>query len=133
MNRFFQPLKGALEAGLVFYTAKVAIGASGAPTLNTDKSKGVATVVRSATGRYVVTLQDAYNDLLFVSHCNEAAVTLDPATTGVEMRLHAKDVTNSSTPTFTVQMVTQDDGADADPANGVTLNLFMVLKGSSAN
>lgn len=65
-NRLFRKDLAALEQGLVHLYLKVVVGASGAVT--SFEGKGVKSVVKeSAAGRYTITLEDSYPEILHVS------------------------------------------------------------------
>lgn len=130
MNRAYIHSRGALEAGIIWLYARIAIGATGAPTLSSGK--GIASVSRSSAGRYVVTLEDAYNALLCTTVTAEGTITDDSATVGTTFKVRSSDVTNSTTPTVTIQAV-KADGTAADPGDGDTLNVCLTLKASSAD
>lgn len=60
-NSFF-----SLEADPIIVFAVVGIGATGAPTLDALKSKGVESIVRNSAGDYTITLGQNYRRLLQV-------------------------------------------------------------------
>ena len=78
-NRTFQQFTLSLVPALVVLTGKVAIGASGAPTLTTGQLNGVASVTRTGTGAYTLTLQDIYTDYLFIDIKELLVTTADIA------------------------------------------------------
>lgn len=131
MNRAYLPHRGGIEAGIVNLSAAVSIGASGAPTTTALQIKGIASVVRSATGRYVITLQDQYVRLLAAQVTVVGTTARDSATVGTDVKVYASAVT-ASTPTVTIQAV-KADGTAADPGNGDQLLVLLTLKASSAD
>lgn len=129
-NRSFHPSMGYLEIGVVSLWAKVTVGATGAPTLVTASSKGVASIVRDSAGKYTITLSDRYKALLGATVTLLDDTNSDPATVGVHSRLYSEAVDNA-TPTVVVQWVAGDDGAAADPADGATFYVRFDLRNSS--
>lgn len=53
------------ELEIVSLFAYIDIGSSGAPTLDTAKSKGIASITQNGTGDYTITLSDVYAAHLF--------------------------------------------------------------------
>ncbi len=131
MNRAYLPHRGGIEAGIVNLSASVAIGASGAPTTTALRVKGIASIVRSSAGRYVITLQDQYVRLLAAQVTVLGTADRDSATVGTDFKVRASAVT-AATPTVTIQAV-KADGAAADPGNGDELLILLTLKASSAD
>ncbi len=126
-NRSFHKPLGSLEIDVVSLFGTITIGSSGAVSSSTGK--GIASVALSGTGGYIVTLQDAYNALLFADlntlHSTDSAAS----TVGIGSRINAADVSSAKTVTF--QMYALDDGADANPASGAVLYVMIVLRNSS--
>lgn len=60
-DRTFHPVK-SLGHGLVFYSGRITIGATGAPTIVTTngQSKGLTSFTRAAAGTYDVILADKF-------------------------------------------------------------------------
>tara|TARA_R110000868_G_scaffold304979_1_gene566106 strand:+ start:48 stop:449 length:402 start_codon:yes stop_codon:yes gene_type:complete len=131
MNRAYLPHRGGIEAGIVNLSAAVSIGAAGAPTTTALQIKGIASVVRSATGRYVITLQDQYVRLLAAQVTVVGTVARDSATVGTDIKVRSSAVT-ASTPTVTIQAV-KADGTDAELGDGDQLLVLLTLKASSAD
>ena len=101
---------------------KVAIGASGAPTINTAASKGIASIVRDDTGDFTITLSEKYNSLLFA---NVAFVEANDT----DLTWHVSAEAVSSTPS--ISFVFKAAGTPTDPDNGSTLLFQIVLKNSN--
>jgi hypothetical protein len=80
-NRSFQQFSLGLEKLPVTLFAKVAIGATGAPTLSVANSKGIASIARNGVGKYTITLQDAYVKLLGVDNIVQNAAGIPAAPT----------------------------------------------------
>lgn len=111
----------ALEPEVKSLFATVTIGASGAVT--STVSAGVATVAKSATGRYTVTLQDKYVRLLHVS-----VVHINATTEDLQWHVTAEDVANAKT----IGLVAHDAATDTDPASGTKLLIKIDLKNTTA-
>jgi len=120
-NRNFNR-KQALEKEVKEIYAKVAIGASGAPTLNASQSIGVASVSRTSAGLYVLTLQDAYMRLMDAHIC-----VVTPSAEDIVSNVSAEAVATAKTVTFR----TTAAGVATDPASGDTLLISLQLKNSS--
>jgi hypothetical protein len=114
------------EAMPVMLHLKMAIGATGAPTLDEKLSKGIASVVRDSAGQYTITLEDRYTRLMHLS------VDQRDGTDPVAAPLVQVEADNSAdaTPTIVVQY---RDAADAatDPGDGEEQNMLIILSNSS--
>lgn len=106
--------------------AQVAIAAAGAPTLNAPASLGIASIVRNSAGRYTITLEDKYNDLLQVVESRELASGAPSAVGGLVIRAEAVD----STKTIVIEFV-DASGVAVELAAGTLLRLKIDLKNSS--
>lgn len=120
-NRNFNR-KQALEKEVKEIYAKVAIGASGAPTLNAAQSLGVASISRTSAGLYVLTLQDKYMRLMHAS-----IEVLTPSAEDIKANVSAEAVASAKTITFRATAA----GVATDPASGDTLLISLQLKNSS--
>ena len=125
MNRLYNQFFLSLERGKAVLFGKVAIGATGAATINGVKSKGIASVVRAAAGKYTITLNDIYVDM-FKCDVNFMFAT-DPGVSYVY--IVSQDV--AAAKTIVIQCVDKD-GAAVDPANGAEMQMEIVLKTSTA-
>jgi hypothetical protein len=112
--------KQALEREVKNLFAKVTIGSSGAPTLTTGY--GFASISRTSTGLYVLTLQDKYASLKAVNiiHMSTSAEDLNP-------QVKSEDVVGAKTITF----FTLAGGSVADPASGDVLLISVALKNTT--
>lgn len=125
MNRLFNQFFLSLERGKAILFAKVAIGSTGAPTLNAIKSKGIATVVRNSAGNYTVTLNDIYVDM-YSLHVN----FLNVAGAGVAyVYIESQDVDAAKTIVFQCKDLS---GAAVDPTSGTEMQIEIKLKTSTA-
>jgi hypothetical protein len=120
----FNQFQGTLEKGVVTLFAEVSFGASGAPTL--VRGKGIASVSRTSTGLFVVTLQDSY--ILTLGLGSAWKGTAAPA--GNEVVLDTDGVANG-TPAVTLKVYTAA-GALVDPASGESVLLSFTLSNSTA-
>lgn len=119
-SRRFQRVQ-SLSREVKIVHAKVAIGASGAPTLDSN-SVGIASVVRDSAGVYVVTLEDTYNNLLHVDVMQIAASAED-----LTFQVESEDVASAKT----VQIQSKAAAVETDPSDGSTLLIRMELKNTS--
>lgn len=120
-NRNFNRYQ-ALEKEVKSLFAKVAIGASGAPTLDAASSLGVASISRSSAGLYVLTLQDKYMKL---SHAHCEIVT--PTAESIASHVVSETVATNQTITFRCTAT----GTATDPASGDSLLIHIQVKNSS--
>lgn len=129
-NRYFNQFRLSLEKSVVDLFANVTFGAVGAPTLVAANSKGIASISRSDTGKYVITLSDSYvTPLLMVNHVfikNSATIPAAP-----QMFIVSQAVGTVATPTVTVQFAASG-GAATDPDSGDEVILQFTLRNSSA-
>lgn len=125
-NRYLFQFRYSLESSIVDIYAKVAIGAAGAPTLNTAQSKGVSSIVRNSAGRYTITFQDSYVRTMAAKGSFIVATT--PASPN--MSIVSDNIATLATPTVVVQFST--GGVATDPASGETALLQFSFKNSSS-
>lgn len=126
-NRFFNQFSFGLEKAPVRLYAKVAIGASGAPTLSAANSKGISSITRNSAGDYSLVLQDTYYKLMHfaVRPQNATGISASP-----DVGIKANTVTSATSPG--VRFVCSTGGVATDPASGDTLFIEIVLGNSSA-
>ena len=125
MNRLFNQFFLSLERGKAIIFGKVAIGATGAPTLNAVKSKGIASVVRNSAGNYTITLNDIYVDM-YSLHVN----FLNAAGAGVAyVYIVSQAVSTAKTVVFQCKDLS---GAAVDPSSGTEMQIELKLKTSTA-
>jgi len=111
-SRCFNNETLTLERQVVALYAEVAIGASGAATLT--RGKGVASVAKSATGKYRFTLQDKFARLLAVSGVVEKSTVA-----GLTLELVAEDVASGKT--IDIATVDHTTPAYTEPASGTVI------------
>jgi hypothetical protein len=101
---------------------KVAIGASGAPTIDADASLGVASISRTSAGLYRITLADKYTSLIDmqVSHLGSSIQDLTK-------QIKAETVNS----TKLIDLWTLTGATATDPASGTILYATILLKNSS--
>ncbi len=119
-NRNFQR-KQALEKEIKELYLKCTFGASGAVTANSKV--GIASIAKSATGDYLITLQDKY-----VSLKNVSGVFLNSSAQDIRIQLKAEDVDVAKT----LSIYTLTGVTPTDPASGSSLLLKIELKNTSA-
>lgn len=124
-NRLMQQFQWSLEKKMVHLYGKVAIGASGAPTLDAANSKGIASIVRNSAGKYTITLQDPY--VQFMSFV--PTIQLASGSPGVVQQV-VRSVDTTVAQTVVVEFLDATLTA-ADIANGATLFFKVVLKDTS--
>jgi hypothetical protein len=127
-NRNFQRMQSLTREVKVLH-AKITIGASGAPTLVSDSSVGVASISRTSEGLYVLTLDDKYSSLLNV-HSSWEDTTPEPT----RFQINSESVASAKTITFnTYEPTAADDTAMVvgDPVSGAILRLTIELKNTS--
>ena len=139
-NRQFNQFNYDLEKGLVRIYARVAIGATGAPTLTIatnsgNPSNGIASVTRSAAGKYVFTFGatgstqtnlDTYQRIIF---CN-ANIINSTISTVVSTQISVEAVTTVTAPAITIQCLAAA-GTAVDPNSGDVLLVEFVLKNAT--
>lgn len=123
-NRIFYDIQG-LQRELKILVAEVAIGATGAPTLNVAGSKGVASISRAGAGDYDVVLDDKYSEVVFF-----AANIFDPASEDIRGQLAVRDADATGGGTFS--FFTNTGGTATDPSNGATLQLLIICRNTAA-
>lgn len=116
----------ALAKEMVTLQAKVTIGASGAPTLDTTapNSTGIASIVRDSAGVYTLTLSRAYRALLGANFTFMSSSGI-PAAPSVGLK-SATDVT-ATTPVVKFTCSTAGGGAATDPGNGETMLISLLV------
>lgn len=127
-NRNFQSVRHSLEKRVVDIFAHITIGGTGAPTLDTTASKGVASISRTSAGLYVLTLEDRYVRLLMFQSLVKLVSTSIPASPFLQ--LSAETVATNKTITF--QYADVSTPSATDPASGEELYLQITLCDSTA-
>jgi hypothetical protein len=121
-NRSFFPLRGSLNREIVKLYGTITTTTSGAIGSQTGKGFSAA---RTAAGRYVVTLQDAYTSLVSASVSVQGGATA-AYTAGKGQNLLLRSVT-PTTKALTLQLTRPDTQADADPEDGALLYVEITL------
>ena len=135
MNKHIPDMRtGSLCRVPVKLYIKIAIGATGAPTLSTTYNKGVASVSRTSAGLYVLTLDNAWLALLGF-RASQVVPTGIGSLTGID--LVSESVATASTKRITVKGRGATGAGDTtpaakDPASGPTLMLEITLQDTSA-
>lgn len=124
------PAYKAKEAQVVILYGKAAIGSSGAATIDTDDSKGVASITRSATGTYDVVLSQAYAKVLSFH-----GFILKSTAEDITCQLKSDSVASSKTFQFITRSVVTTEGTSAgaatDPSSGAVLYFEVHVKNTS--
>jgi len=126
-NRWFNQFSFSLVKAKVHLFAKVAVGASGAPTISTANSKGVASITRNSAGKYTIVLQDQYSAFLNI-HPSVLLASGTPAVLGFAI---VSETVAATTKNIVVQFL-DAAGAAADPDSGAVLYFTIILNNSSA-
>lgn len=142
-NRFYNQYSSSLEKGRVTIHVHVAIGATGAPTLQawnpntrtystagTAGFAGVKSVARTGAGLYTITLQDSFQRVLGVEALFGLAGGLS-VVTDVALNSSTTSVNSASTPTVGIACMSSTATA-ADPDSGSTMDLEIVVQNSTA-
>lgn len=130
-NRYYTQFRYSLEKAVVDLFGYVTIGAVGAPTLSSVKSKGIKSITRTGAGAYDIVLgvgsnQDVYNNLLGMQAIFLAANPASPI-----MHIVSQTVSTPSTGKISIQF-RDYAGAATDPGNGEVLQFVVQLKNSTA-
>lgn len=131
-NRSFTQFQWSMEKNPAALWAKVAIGATGAPTIDAVNSKGVKSINRTSAGLYVVTFGvganvDIYNRIYFASH---KFIVASGTPAAPLMYIVSQAVATAGT--VTIQFTAVDGTTATDPASGEELRLEFALKTSTA-
>lgn len=128
-DRRFEQFRYGLERKMVDLYVNVAIGSTGAPTINATKSKGIASIARNSAGKYTITLSDSYQYLVLLSHSLVKASGV-PATASNVNCMVRSDGSASATPTVAIEFV-DNAGVAIELVSGVTVLLHLQLKNST--
>lgn len=112
----------ALEKEVKVIYARIDIGGTGAPTLDTTNSKGVASVSRTAAGDYTITLEDKYQALM---HCSAQLVKAADE----DLTIHVSSETVASTKTVLLTCLAATTATD--PSSGSVLLVKLDLKNTT--
>lgn len=126
-NRTFFPLRSP-KTEVVILTAKVSIGASGAPTLSSDSSRQGLSVSRVSAGLYRFTI-GKYNQVLAVHG------TVGNPSSGVTAGVLRVPNNGIDAGNGQVDVVYAPDATNiaADPPNGTTLYVTIIARNSSVD
>ena len=123
-SRLFQ-FNYTYERDITRIHAKIAIGATGAPTLTL--AKGIVSMTRTAAGAYTITLKDNY--YLFMD-AKATFISSTSAPAAPNLNVVSETVNSSTSPQILIQF--RDLSAVAtDPASGETLLLELVFRNAS--
>lgn len=130
-NRYMVRNLMTMEKAPVTLYGKVAIGGTGAPTIDAIKSLGILSIVRSSAGKYVLRLggpvgNDSYQRLLMGMVNFVVSTTSAVCSTSISV-----DNSAGTTPSVTIQCV-DFAGAAVDPASGETMLIQLTLSNSNS-
>lgn len=131
-NRWLDQFTATFNKSMVLVYSKVAIGATGAPTLSAANSKGVVSVTRNGTGLYTFvfgtnsTSLDKYYQL-----CKVQATFKNATAPAAPLMYVVADNSAAAAASIQVQFLSAA-GAAADPGNGETLLIQFDFQNSSA-
>lgn len=120
VNRRANQFQYSLARELMTLRLKATIGASGAPTLVSTQSEGIASIARTGAGAYNVTLDDAYAQFVQL-HGN-----IETASEANYLAFHLADENVASTKV--ISLVTHQAGTATDPQNGDVMWLTIHLR-----
>lgn len=120
-SRLFQ-FNYSYERDLVRLQFKIAIGASGAPTIS--NGKGLVSITRNSTGNYTLVLKDKF--YLFMNSNITFLVNGDPAAPLVNIL--SESVNNTKAIILQTQNTSQ---AVTDPASGEVMLIELVVRNAS--
>lgn len=120
-NRNFNRMQALTKEAKTLF-AKVSIGASGDPTLDTTNSLGVASITRDSAGVYILTLEDKYNALLYFD-----VMMLEATAEDITFQVESEDVDDAKT----IQFQCKAAAVETDPSDGSKLLIRIDVKNSS--
>jgi len=127
MNRLYTQFRLSLEKRMIDIYALFAVGATGAPTLDSANSKGVASIARVSAGLYDITFQDNYVALMAASDMITLA-SGDPSSVG---GMIVRSVTLGSSGAAVRVLFVDSAGAAVELDNGASVALHFEWKGST--
>jgi hypothetical protein len=127
MHAFYRGKELTLTRGRVTLDMKVAIGATGAPTLDTEISRGISSIARTGVGAYTITLKEAYHDFLGMN-----PTVLDADDPGVDWIGPIEDLV-ATVGTQTLKIVCRNAGTATELDSGSTLYIQLYLRYAADN
>jgi hypothetical protein len=122
----------SLTRGTVTLYGSVTLGSSGAISSSVCNGFSIAKTA-SETGRYTVTLAQAYPALLGVACLIEGAIDAAYTTAKGQWNGLVRNVAVSTARTFDIQMQRTDTGADAEIEDGLSFSIAITLMNSNTN
>lgn len=129
-DRMFNQEFNTLEMRPVSLWGTITFGSTGA--VSSSSGQGITSIVRDDVGKYTITFDDKYNDLLHYTDKILEADDTDPTSVGMQTRLLSAGI-SSSTPTIVIQFYDFTDGSAADPADGSALYFQAMMRNSSVS
>lgn len=139
-NRYFNQFQQTLVKKVCTIYARVAIGASGAATLNAVQSKGVVSITRNSTGDYTIQLgtngtpvqNDVYYRLLEANVTIANSTGIPDVVMGVKTTASTLGSTAVAASTIEVVFSSALGGSATDPASGDVLYFQFTMQDSNA-
>jgi hypothetical protein len=123
-SRTLFQFQGSFERELVHIYALATVGSSGAITLSSANSRGVASITKeSGAGDYTILLQNTYSRLMQVTVSQELAGAAGSTAPNVMI----EDESVASDKTIELQFHAADGTTEANPASGTILRIHIVL------
>ncbi len=122
-SSYFYKNHQSKETSIVELFLRADIGATGAVTIDTAASKGIASITRNDTGDYTIQLSESYNSLLMVD-----VMLLEADDTDLTSQVISQDVSNA---TPTVKVGFHAAATPTDPPDGSDIYVRITVKNSS--
>jgi Tfp pilus assembly major pilin PilA len=122
-NRMFYEFVQNLIPKMTVLTGTISIGGTGAPTIATGQFAGVASIARTGTGAYTLTLSDAYQaDVCVLLSARNSTAGLGT------VQVKAVDLSTAKTVTF---FTLDSTFAAADFASGSIIDVLIIARDST--
>jgi len=123
-NRTTFQFQNSYERELVHIFLKATVGTSGAITLSSQDSRGVASITKeTGAGDYTIALQNTYSRLMQMTVSQELAGAA--AAAAPIMLIEDEDV--ASAKTIEIQFQGPDGSTETNPADGTILRFHIIL------
>jgi hypothetical protein len=120
VNRRMDQFQYSLADSMLRYRCKATIGASGAPTVVSTQSEGVASLERSGTGAYTLTLDDKPAQFVDMN------VLIENSSEANYLQFHLADETIATDKT--IDFVMHQAGTATDPASGDVMWIDLLVR-----
>jgi len=122
-SSYFYKNHSSKETNVTELFLRADIGATGAVTIDTAASKGIASITRNDTGDYTIQLSESYNSLLMVD-----VMVLEADDTDLTHQVISQAVSNA---TPTVKIGFHAAATPTDPPDGSDIYVRITVKNSS--